>query len=82
MNTYANRAANPRRMRTSKMIELKASYNEHLQKKGGGGPIIVNQTHPRRQILYPRQEKRTMRQSAVPIGNSCLMQSGQAWRTK
>jgi len=32
MNTYARRAANPSGMRTSKIIGLKTSCNEHLQK--------------------------------------------------
>jgi len=35
MNTYAKCAANPRGMRTSKIIGLKVSWNEHLQKTGG-----------------------------------------------
>jgi hypothetical protein len=39
MNTYAKRAANPNGMRTYKIIALKASCNEHLQKRGrGAGP--------------------------------------------
>jgi hypothetical protein len=43
MNTYAKRAAKPRRMCTYKIIRLKASYNEHLQKNGGRGELIVTQ---------------------------------------
>ena len=46
MNTYAKGAANPRGMNTSKIIELKASWNEHLQKNGGGGGLIVTQPPP------------------------------------
>jgi len=34
MNSYAKCAANPCRMRTYKIIELKVPYNEHLQKMG------------------------------------------------
>ena len=43
MNTYAKRTANSRRMRTYKIIGLKVSCNEHLQKNGGGGGLIVTQ---------------------------------------
>jgi hypothetical protein len=35
MNTYAKCAANPCGMRTSKIIGLKVSCNEHFQKNGG-----------------------------------------------
>ena len=41
MNTYAKCAANPCGMRTSKIIGLKASWNEHLQKKGGGEVLLL-----------------------------------------
>ncbi len=40
MDTYARRAANPCRMRTSKIIGLKASCNEHLQKRGEGVGVM------------------------------------------
>ena len=43
MNTYAKCAANPCRMRTSKIIGLKVPCNEHLQKMGGEGSLIVTQ---------------------------------------
>ncbi len=36
MNTYAKNAANPRGMRSSKIIRLKVPCNQHLQKTGGG----------------------------------------------
>jgi hypothetical protein len=41
MNSYAKCAATPCRMRTSKIIGLKVSWNEHLQKKGGRGALRV-----------------------------------------
>jgi len=41
MNTYAKSAANSCRMRTSKIIALKVSYNEHLQKKGAGEVLLL-----------------------------------------
>jgi hypothetical protein len=43
MNTYAKCAANPRGMHTSKIVGLKVPCNEHLQKNGGGGGLIVTQ---------------------------------------
>ena len=43
MNTYAKPAANPRGIRTSKLIRLKVSWNEHLRKSGGRGGLIVTQ---------------------------------------
>jgi hypothetical protein len=46
MNTYAKCAANPRRMRTSKTIEFKDSYNQHFQESGGWGGLIVTQRPP------------------------------------
>ena len=46
MNTYAKRAANPCGMRTSKIIGLKVSWNEHLRKMGGGGGLFVTQRLP------------------------------------
>ena len=45
-NTYAKCAANPRKLRTYKIIGLKVSYNEHLRKNGGGGGLIVTQPPP------------------------------------
>jgi hypothetical protein len=54
MNTYTKRAANPSRMRTYKIIGLKVPYNEHLQKIGGWGSLIVTQ---------PKTGKRRSRQS-------------------
>jgi hypothetical protein len=44
MNTYQKFAAKPFRILTSRMIGLKISWNEHLQKNRGVGPLIV--THP------------------------------------
>ena len=41
MNTYAKCAANPCGMRTSKIIGLKASCNEHLQKMGVGKVLLL-----------------------------------------
>ena len=41
MNTYAKRAANPCRMRTSKIIGLKVPCNEHLQKSGGREALFL-----------------------------------------
>ena len=46
MNTYAKGAANPRGIRTYKIIRLKVSCNEHLQKNGGRGGDIVTQRPP------------------------------------
>jgi hypothetical protein len=46
MNTYAKCAANPCGMRTCKIIGLKVSYNEHLQKSGGRAEHIVTQRPP------------------------------------
>jgi hypothetical protein len=50
MNTYEKCAANPCRMRTSRMIGLKVSCNEHLRKSRGGASVIVTQRRdqPRR----------------------------------
>ena len=57
MNTYAKCAANPCGMRTSKIIGLKVSWNEHLQKNGGREELIVTQRLPparrRRQANKP-----------------------------
>ena len=61
MNTYTRLSANPCRMSTYKIVALKASCNEHLQKNGGRGSLIV--TQPRtgnsrirlRQSLQPTQ---------------------------
>ena len=50
MNTYANYATNPRRMRTSKMIGLKVSCNEHLQKSPGGERLLLPSSHQRREL--------------------------------
>ena|ERR1700688_4159618 len=50
MNTYPKCSANPRGMNTYKIIEpksLKASWNEHLRKKRGGGGLIVTQLRQR-----------------------------------
>ena len=41
MNTYAESAANPRGMRSYKTIALKAPWNEHLQKMGGGEGLLL-----------------------------------------
>jgi hypothetical protein len=46
MNTYIKCAANPCGMRTYKIIGLKASCNEHLQKTRGRGSLIVTQRPP------------------------------------
>ena len=43
MNTYAKCAANPCGIRTSEIIGLKVPWNEHLQKTGGWGGLIVTQ---------------------------------------
>jgi len=53
MNTYAKRAANPRGMNTCKSLDLKVSCNEHLQKNGGRGGLIV--THGCGLYLQPTQ---------------------------
>ena len=52
MNTYAKCAANPRGMNTYKAIGLKglkASWNEHLQKIGGGEVLLLPSSCPRRE---------------------------------
>ncbi len=45
MNTYKKRACNPFRMNTCKTLDLKSLCFQHLQKKGRGWVIMVNQ-HP------------------------------------
>jgi hypothetical protein len=50
MNSYAKYAANPCGMNTSRMIELKVPWNEHLQKSRGGEPIIVTQPRSARRL--------------------------------
>src|SRR5579862_2439099 len=59
MNTYAKCSANPCGMRTSKIIGLKASYNEHLQKMGGGVELLVT-LQPcksrRRAVMFNRED--------------------------
>jgi len=49
MNSYAKCATNPCGIHTSKIIGLKASCNEHLQKKGGGEHLLLPNGHPRRE---------------------------------
>jgi hypothetical protein len=49
MNSYAKRAPNPCGMRTCKIIGLKASCNEHLQKNGGEG-LLLPSGHLRREL--------------------------------
>ena len=46
INTYAKCAANPCGMRAYKIIGPKVSWNEHLQKNGGGAGLIVTQRPP------------------------------------
>jgi hypothetical protein len=41
MNTYTKSAANPREMNTSKIIGLKVSCHEHLQKMGVGEVLLL-----------------------------------------
>src|ERR1700690_361600 len=41
MNTYAKRPANPCAMNTYKIIGLKGPWNEHLQKIGGWGVLLL-----------------------------------------
>ena len=65
MNTYAKRAANPCRMRTSKIIGLKVSCNEHLQKSGGGGGLIVTQ---RRGLTAVSRSRRVAESSSGELG--------------
>jgi hypothetical protein len=50
MNTYTKCSANPRGMRTFKIIGLKLSCNEHLQKNGGGEVLLLPSGHPRREV--------------------------------
>src|ERR1700687_2104238 len=45
MNTYAICSANPCGMNTSKIIELKASCNQHLQKRGVGEVLLLANGH-------------------------------------
>jgi hypothetical protein len=49
MNTYAKCAANPRAMNTCKIIGLKVSWNEYLQKRGGGEILLLPSGYPRRE---------------------------------
>jgi len=53
MNTYAKCAANPCGIRTSKIIGLKASCNEHLQKNGGREGFGCGLYSQPTQILLP-----------------------------
>jgi len=50
MNTYAKPAANPRGIRTSKLIRLKVSWNEHLQKMGVGEVLLLPSVRPRHEL--------------------------------
>ena len=45
INTYAKCAANPRGMRTYKIIGLKTSWNEHFRKMGGGEVLLLPSDH-------------------------------------
>jgi len=69
MNTYARRAANPCGIRTSKIIGLKASCNEHLQKNGGRGALIVTQRLP------PARRRRQANNLAFPVTSALLVRS-------
>jgi hypothetical protein len=66
MNTYAKCATNPCGMRTSKIVGLKVSCNEHLQKNGGRGGLIVTQRPPT--ARSPRQVGR--QESGATSGHS------------
>jgi hypothetical protein len=69
MNTYSKCAANPRGMRTCKIIELKASCNEHLQKNGGRGVYIVTQRLP------PARRHRQANHLAFPVASGLFVPS-------
>jgi hypothetical protein len=81
MNTYAKCAANPCGMRTSKIIGLKVSRNEHLQKVGEGRELLLptgvgctcsprKQLPPWREVRgWPRPRQcEKMRPSALVMG--------------
>jgi hypothetical protein len=61
MNTYAKCAANPRGMNTCKIIGLKVSCNEYLQKNGGREGLIVTQRLP------PARRRRQASNARIPI---------------
>jgi hypothetical protein len=73
MNTYAKCAANPCGMRTSKIIGLKASCNEYLQKNGGrGGLLLLPSGHPRD---ANSKASRPSRKLAFPVTSALLVRS-------
>jgi hypothetical protein len=76
MNTYAKFAANPRRMHTSKIIGLKVSCNEHLQKNRGRGGLIV--THGCGLYLQPTQ---TIATRSEVHGKSTVIRAHQVQRS-
>src|ERR1700722_11479806 len=49
MSTYTKCVANPCVVNTCKIIELKVSWNEHLQKIGGGEVLLLPSSSPRRE---------------------------------
>src|SRR5271165_576319 len=48
MNTYTKAAANPCRICTYKIIGLKVPWNQHLQKNGGRGVLLLPNRYLRR----------------------------------
>jgi hypothetical protein len=67
INTYAKCAANPSGMRTSKIIGLKTSWNEHLQKRGGGERLLLPSGHHGCGLyLLPAQTTSRRRRQARP----------------
>jgi hypothetical protein len=59
MNTYAKCSANPCGMNTSKIMGLKASCNQHLQKKGGRGVLLLPNGHPRGNSTATRASRKS-----------------------
>jgi hypothetical protein len=73
MNTCANGVANSRRIRTYKIIELKASCNEHLQKKGVGGVSLLPSGPPT--AFAPSFAQRQSVSCALPVTSALLVRS-------
>jgi hypothetical protein len=68
MNTYAKCAANPCGMRTYKIIGLKVSWNEHLQKTGGG---VGSYCYPRVWAVLAARRKRRVWAVLAARANNC-----------
>jgi hypothetical protein len=75
INSYAKSATNPCGMRTSKIIGLKVSCNEHLQKNGGRGCLLLPSALFARS--FPKERKST-RLFSVACARFCEKSKGAA----